>query len=392
MGFALLALICAVALLGPLLALPDRLRLPVVIGELAVGLILGQSGFRIADPGEPTFAFLGQIGFALVMVVAGSHVPIRDPALRRGMRTGLLRAAVVGAASVPLGFGIAQLFGTDHGWLYAVLLASSSASLVLPALAGVRTDVPVLEQLLPQLAVADAVCIVLLPLAIEPKNALGAGLGALAVIAAALVAAWIARLLVTRGVEARIRAVSREHSLAIELRFWLVVVFAVSAIASALHVSVMLAGFACGIALAAAGEPERLGKQLFAITEGLFAPIFFVWLGASIDLSHLVTHPQAILLGAVLGLGALLVHCIPVLLRQPWPAAVVTAAQLGVPIAAVSMGETLGTLASGEGAAILLGAMITIGATTLASRRLRLVAEQQGGAAATGTAPADPVA
>ena len=33
MSFAVLALICAVALLGPLLSLPRFLRVPVVIGE-----------------------------------------------------------------------------------------------------------------------------------------------------------------------------------------------------------------------------------------------------------------------------------------------------------------------------------------------------------------------
>ena len=45
MSFAVLALICAVALLGPLLSLPRFLRVPVVIGELVVGIVLGRTGF-----------------------------------------------------------------------------------------------------------------------------------------------------------------------------------------------------------------------------------------------------------------------------------------------------------------------------------------------------------
>ena len=47
--FAQLALICAVGLFGPLLSLPRRFRLPVVIGELLVGIVVGRTGFRLLD-------------------------------------------------------------------------------------------------------------------------------------------------------------------------------------------------------------------------------------------------------------------------------------------------------------------------------------------------------
>ena len=133
MTFAQLALICLVAILGPLLSLSRGLRVPVVIGELVVGLALGTTGLRILDPHDPTFAFLADIGFGLVMFVAGTHVPMRDPALRAGARTGLLRALVIGVLSVPVGLGLAHVFGTGQGLLYAVLLTSSSASIVMPA-------------------------------------------------------------------------------------------------------------------------------------------------------------------------------------------------------------------------------------------------------------------
>jgi Kef-type K+ transport system membrane component KefB len=48
------------------------------------------------------------------------------------------------------------------------------------------------------------------------------------------------------------------------------------------HVSIMLAGFALGLVISAIGEPRRLARQLFGITEGFFSPLFFVWLGASL--------------------------------------------------------------------------------------------------------------
>ncbi|WP_281268071.1 hypothetical protein [Arthrobacter psychrolactophilus] len=41
MTFPILALICLLALMGPLLALPIKWRIPVVIGELLAGLLIG---------------------------------------------------------------------------------------------------------------------------------------------------------------------------------------------------------------------------------------------------------------------------------------------------------------------------------------------------------------
>ena len=59
--------------------------------------MLGVTGFGVLDASDPTFTFLGQAGFVLVMFVAGTHVPVRDPRLRPALRTGLVRAVVVGA-------------------------------------------------------------------------------------------------------------------------------------------------------------------------------------------------------------------------------------------------------------------------------------------------------
>jgi hypothetical protein len=63
--------------------------------------------------------------------------------------------------------------------MYAVLMASSSAALVLPMVDSVGLSGPGLLQTLAQVAIADTVCIVALPLAIDPAHAARAALGAL---------------------------------------------------------------------------------------------------------------------------------------------------------------------------------------------------------------------
>jgi Kef-type K+ transport system membrane component KefB len=87
-------------------------------------------------------------------------------------------------------------------------------------------------------------------------------------------------------------------------RTCLILLFARAALAVTTHVSIMLAGFCFGLVVGAIGEPRRLAKQLFSLTDGLLGPLFFVWLGASLDVRPLRLLPLA----ALLGVGAVVVH------------------------------------------------------------------------------------
>ena len=371
MSFAVLALICAVALLGPLLSLPRFLRVPVVIGELVVGIVLGRTGFGVLDSTNETLAFMGDIGFALVMFVAGTHIPVRDDAMLAGLRRGAARAVAVGVLAVPLGLGIASAFGTGHGWLYAVLIASSSATLVMPALGGVRVSSRAGLELLPQIAIADAACIVALPLVIDPPNTGRAALGVVAVAATSAAYFLFLNWVEKTGRRKVVHRLSERRQLALELRIVLLMLFGLAAIAVVTHVSVMLAGFAMGLVVAAVGEPRRIANQMLALTEGFFAPVFFVWLGSSLDLRQLASHREAIGLGLALGVAALVAHGAMVLTRQPASLAIATAAQLGVPVGAAALGTQLGILIDGEPTAMLLGAIVTVAAVALVARRMQ---------------------
>ena len=367
MDFATLALISLVGVLGPLLALPRRWNLPVVLGELVAGIALGRTGFDVLHAGNGTFTFLADIGFALIMFVAGSHVPVRDPNLRAGLRLGVLRAVAVGAVSVVLAIGIAHGFGTGHAALYAVLIASSSAALVLPIVDSLGLHGDAVLQMLPQVAIADTVCIVALPLAIDPKHAGRAALGSLAVLACAAVLFVVLGYLERSGLRKRVHNISEDRKFALELRINLMILFALAALAVRTHVSIMLAGFSFGVAMAAVGEPRRLARQLFALSDGFLGPLFFIWLGASLDLRALGRHSSFIALGVLLGAAAVAAHGLMRLTGQPIRVGALAAAQLGVPVAAATVGAQLGLLEPGEAPALLLGALLTVAVAVVSS-------------------------
>jgi Kef-type K+ transport system membrane component KefB len=366
MTFGTLAVISLVALLGPLLALPRHWNMPVVLGELIAGIVLGSTGINWLPAQDKTFTFLAQIGFVLVMFVAGSHVPVHDPHLRAALRIGAIRAVAVGVVAALFGVVVAKIFGTGHAALYAVLMASSSAALILPIVASLRLGGAQVLQMLPQVAIADTACIVALPLVIDPGHAGRAALGAAAVLASAAVLFVVLRYLEHNGIRKRAHDISEERKFALELRINLAILFGLAAVAAGTHVSIMLAGFAFGLAVALVGEPRRLARQLFAVTEGFLGPLFFVWLGASLDLREVARHPSFVLLGLMLGVGAVAAHATMRLIGQSLPIGALASAQLGVPVAAATVGSQLHLLKPGEPAALILGALVTIGVAAVA--------------------------
>ena len=112
--------------------------------------------------------------------------------------------------------------------------------------------------------------------------------------------------------------------------------------------------------------------------------MFFVWLGASLDLSALWARPSLILLGLLLGVGAVLTHSLARFTGQPLSLSALAAAQLGVPVAAATVGTSLHVLQPGESAALILGALVTIAAATiaggLAARKQKVAAPVNGDA------------
>jgi Kef-type K+ transport system membrane component KefB len=246
-------------------------------------------------------------------------------------------------------------------------MASSSAALILPIVDSLGMTGPAVLELLPQVAIADAACIVALPLVIDPANAGRAALGAAAVIGCAVLTYFMLRWFERSGLRRRVHRISQQRKFAVELRISLTILFSLAAVAVGTHVSIMLAGFAFGLVVAAIGEPRRLARQLFALTEGFLGPLFFVWLGASLNVRELAAQPSLVLLGLLLGLGALFAHAAMRVTGQPLAIGSLACAQLGVPVAAATLATQLHLLGPGEAPALILGALITVVVTVVAA-------------------------
>jgi Kef-type K+ transport system membrane component KefB len=360
-SFGQLTLIVLAGLCGPLLSASRRFVIPVVVGELLAGIALGTTGAGLIKPGNQAIAFLGNVGFAVLMMGAGMHVPLRNRALLGSLRTGSL--AVLASAVLAVGGGllIADALGTGHPAVWTILLATGSAAIVLPALeeAGISSDRALLA--MAWATVADVLTVVAVPLVLNPSHAVRAGLGALAVAGGAVLILGAARLLARQKPVHVLREESATRVWALDLRVALVALFALCALAEWVGTSIMIAGFAAGLIVAVEGGPHRLSDQVSGVAAGFLVPVFFVVLGASLNVRTLLRSASDLELVAALSVGMVAVHVLAgqVVRAQIWVALIVTA-QLGVPAAVVKLGLADHVLKAGQGAAIIVAALVSL--------------------------------
>jgi Kef-type K+ transport system membrane component KefB len=361
-SFGQLTLIILAGLFGPLLSVSRKVVVPVVVGELLAGVALGKTGAGLIKADNATISFMGNMGFAVLMMGAGMHVPLRNKALIGSLGRGAIAVVASGALGAGAGLVIAHGLSFGHPAVWTILLATGSAAIVLPALdeAGVSADRALLA--MAWATVADVCTIVAVPLVMNPSKAVHAALGALAVAGAAVAVLIIARVLQRLAPIQDLRSLSAPRSWALDLRVSLVALFALCALAQGLGISIMIAGFAAGLIVAVEGGPARLSDQVSGVAAGFLVPIFFVVLGASLDIRALVRSATDLELAAALIVGMVAVHALAgLLIRAPlWTSLIVTA-QLGVPVAVVKLGLVQHVIKPGEGGAIIAGALASLG-------------------------------
>jgi Kef-type K+ transport system membrane component KefB len=370
-SFGILALIVACGLVGPLVSGVSRLAVPVVVGEILAGVAVGETGFRVAHADEPTLVFLSAVGFAMLMFIVGTRLPLRDQHLRSAVGMGVLGSALSFAVAVPVAWLISDAAGVDHVAVFITLLATSSAAVVMPIAAERGLIIGPMLPVLAWITVLDLVSIAALPLALEPDRALRTAGGAVIVMATAVVAFVALRSLRHRSAGRALRRASKARGWALDLRVSLLVLFGLSALAMKFSTSVLIAGFGAGVIVALAGEPKRLARQLVGLAEGFFVPLFFVTLGARLDFRALAGSSSNLELVGMLLLGVVTCHVIVArALRMPIGAGLLATAQLGLPAGVVTLGLADGTLTAAQAAAIVAAALATLATSSLGAALL----------------------
>ena len=221
--YSTLLLLVVAGLAGPLLADGRRPIVPVVVGELLAGIVLGRTGIGWIDPTTGANPAFYGLGFGLLMLTAGQHVDLASAGFRTSLGTAVRLVLVVALAAVPVGIAIAALVGNVPTLLVVILLMGSSAAVVMPIVEERRLVGPAVTTLTGWVGLADGLTVVAMPLALTDAGRVLpalAGDGAIIALAAGLL--WLTLRFAGRLNARELLDRSRQRGWALQLRVSLV--------------------------------------------------------------------------------------------------------------------------------------------------------------------------
>jgi len=391
--FSALLLITMLAVAVPILTSRiRRVRLPIVVGEIFAGVIIGHSGLNLVDS-SPILQFLAEFGFAYLMFLSGLEVdfnllfPTRGNSAKRArwkqplpiafiLLTGTIGLALLGA------YALSLLDDVQNPLLMALILSTTSLGVVVPVLKEREIlDSLYGQYLLVAASIADFVTLLLLTIVIA-INSQGLTLDLLLIpvlLSLFVLAARIGQRFTEAPFLRRMLGDLSSATAQIRVRGAFALMVSWVVLAEALGVELILGAFLAGaIASLIAGSTDVESREkLDAIGYGFFIPIFFIMVGVEFDLSALIESPSALLLIPVLVVLAALVKVIPASifrLQFPWrpslAAGFLLSARLSLIIAAASIARELGAISEALNAAIILLAIISCTFAPLLFNRL----------------------
>jgi len=265
----------------------ERVKMPPVMGELIMGIIIGPSVLRIVSPSEFT-CNLAEIGIILLLFLAGLDTDISD--LRRSGKSSFLSA--VGGVFIPmlLGFVAAYLFGfpkIESIFIGAILTATSVGITVRTLVDMKKLDTEIGMTILGAAVIDDIIGIMILTI-----------LGSLSCFSlfgffgvAGKILLFFA-LTLYLGLKFVSKAVVRIQRLRIPealLSFSLIFMFIISFIAKSIGLAEIIGAFFAGIILHRTSQKDIISEKMYSIGYSIFIPIFFVNIGVE---TNIETIPQ----------------------------------------------------------------------------------------------------
>ncbi len=368
------AVVAAVALLAPLLVSLTGLRVPEVVLQILLGVLVGPQLLGWARVDEPV-AVLAMLGLGFLLLLAGLEIEFDR---LRGQVLVLTSAAFAVSLCLALvvGFGLGAAGLVRSPLLVAVILSATSLGIILPLLKDSGAiGTPFGQVVVAGASIAEVVPIVLLSVLFSTDSS---GIGSRLTLLVTFLGFVVAIGLLVVGVE-RSRRVSRAllalHGTTAEIRVRgaLTLLVALAALATASGLEAILGAFLAGVTLRVLDRDEGTTHRLFrtklqAVGFGAFVPFFFVSTGMALDVRALFVSASTPVKVAVFLAALLVVRAVPAVLyaslaarrRQVAAAGLLQATSLSIPIVAGSIGVHLGLIQPDNHVALVAAGLLSV--------------------------------
>jgi Kef-type K+ transport system membrane component KefB len=391
-SFAPLLVVVMLACVVPLMlsSVRGRLAVPIVVGEIIAGIIVGRSGFGWVTPDNTALNLLKELGFVFLMFLSGMEIDFRTlrgngahQRLRlRPLPLALLNFGVTLLIAGGFAVGLQWLGATTDPWMMGLILSTTALGVVVPILKEAGLSQTAFGQtILLATIIADFVTMFLISVlvAIISRGLTAEILLVFLLFVAFFFAARFGSFL--SRVEWLQRLITElSHATAqikVRAAFSTLLIFVV--LAETLGIEIIVGAFLAGAIVALLRTPEdtELASHLEAFGFGFLIPIFFIMVGVDFNLPALLSSTGALLSVPFLLVAAIAVKIIPGLIfrvnhswREALAAGVLMCPRLSLIIAAAAIGEKLGIIDESVNAAIILVAIATVTASPLAFLRI----------------------
>jgi Kef-type K+ transport system membrane component KefB/Trk K+ transport system NAD-binding subunit len=384
-SFVPLLIVVVLAFFVPLILSRFKgLRLPVVVGEIIAGIVVGQSGLGLVGNHDPMLEILALLGFAYLMFLSGLEVDF-DAVLpgasawqgsfrekiSNPLTLGVLAFMLTLGMSLAGALGLRALDAADDPWLMALILSTTSLGLVMPVLKerGLMNRAYG-QALLVAAVIADFATMLLVSIYVL-LHTQGLTLELLLVLVLFGVfglAYRIARMARRRFPGRAFLQNISEATAQLDVRGAFAIGLTFIALAQGLGVEMILGAFLGGALLSLVSDrgSSDLHHRLDVIGYAFFIPIFFIMVGVRFDLASLLSSTRTLLLVPLLLILAYLIKFVAALVyrvnhswRQTVGAGAILSSRLSLIIAVSAIGLDLGSIDSATNSAIILVAIVT---------------------------------
>ena len=360
-----------------------RVAIPVVVVEIVLGILVGPQVAGIAKL-DPATMFFGNLGLGMLFFFAGYEIDIAR------IRGEPLRLALYGwALSLVIAYALGGALAAAGVVVSLVYVGSALATTAIGTLLPILTDTGEMRTrfgtyLLAAGAVGEFGPILLLTLVLSTQSALHNAVILIAFVALAVAVAVVAVRSSHRTIPVFTKTIEKSSQLAV--RWIVVLVFALTLLASELGLDLLLGGFAAGLITRQVLQKQEVpsfDSKLTAVAFGVFIPFFFVMSGMALDVDALFASASGVLklllffvlFLVVRGTPAILLYRGVLPLREDRMAlALFTATQLPLVVAITTVAVDAGQMRSSTAAALVgAGALSTL-AGPLHGLRMRRIA------------------
>lgn len=369
-----LLIVIIAAFLTPILLHRFRLKMiPVVVAEIIVGIIIGNTGLDLVAESS-WLETLSTLGFIFLMFLSGLEIDFTLFSSKNRKKTEntiqnpVLIASLIFVGILVLSFGLSYLFVLfgfiDNIYLMTLIISTISLGVVVPTLKETQAMQTTVGQTILLIAViADLATMILLAVFVSFFGEEAGNMWLLLILfGVGLVLYFVGKYFRNQSF---IEAMSK-GTIQIGTRAVFTLIIFLVALSESVGAENILGAFIAGALVSLLAPNQDLVQKLDSFGYGFLIPIFFVMVGVDLDLRALFDEPKVLALIPLLFIALLISKVLPIAILKKWydtktvfAASMLLTSTLSLVIAAATIGERLEVITSEMHSALIMVAVLS---------------------------------